>query len=110
MCPHFVTDQQKYHKKLCALDLTNLKRNSYSLQYYDDNKFSISHSRAVLNIANMDRDKYLLCQRLMTKTEDIHIVRYMLLFIFRKKNIHATRYTFEKGILEKPSLTLIIQR
>ena len=35
-CVSIVTDQQKYHKKLCALDLTNLKRNSYSLQYYDD--------------------------------------------------------------------------
>lgn len=31
-----VTDQQNCHKKLCALDLTNLKRNSYSLQYSDD--------------------------------------------------------------------------
>ena len=35
-CVSIVTDQQKYHKKLCALDLINLKRNSYSLQYHDD--------------------------------------------------------------------------
>ena len=35
-CVLIVTDQQKCHKKLCAVDLINLKRNSYSLQYYDD--------------------------------------------------------------------------
>ena len=35
-CVLVVTDQQNCHKKLCALDLTNLKRNSYSLQYSDD--------------------------------------------------------------------------